>query len=70
MTVELQHIILYHIKLVIWHDEIKMVITPERFELEPQIEYHIKSLAETHLSGKLQSDRSRLEFFFGFQSTP
>ena len=62
MTVELRHIILYHRKLVIWHVEIKIDITSERFELEPQIEYHIKSLTETHLSGKLQSDRSRLEF--------
>ena len=31
---------------MIWHVEMK-----ERFELEIQIEYHIKSLAETHLSG-------------------
>ena len=41
MTVELRHIILYHRKLVIWHVEIKIDITSERFELEPQIEYHI-----------------------------
>ena len=49
--------------MAIWHVEIKIDITSERFELEPQIEYHIKSFTEAHLSGKLQSDRSRLAFF-------
>ena len=53
---------------MIWYVEIKIDITSERLELEPQIEYHIKSFTETHLSGKLQSDRSRLDFFSRFRT--
>ena len=53
---------------MIWHVEIKIVITSERFELEPQIKYHIKSLTETHLSGKLQSDRNGFGFLSDFRT--
>ena len=48
--------------MVIWHLDIKMAITSERFELEPRIENHFESLTETHLSEKLQSDRANLNF--------
>ena len=52
----------YQRKIEIRHIKIKMVITSERFELEPRIECHSTSLTETHVSGKLQSDRSGFDF--------
>ena len=45
-----------------------MDIISERFELEPRIEYHSSSLTETHVSGKLQYDRSGFDFLSDFRT--